>query len=67
VNASSAPYNVAIGCLRAFVTLLVVAHHAVLADHPLCGFAWNFILSFPTIVGLSDDRQALKRKGNGVA
>jgi hypothetical protein len=29
------PYNVPIGYLRAFVTLLVLAHHAVLAYHPV--------------------------------
>jgi peptidoglycan/LPS O-acetylase OafA/YrhL len=34
--ASAAPggYNLAIGYLRAFITLLVLAHHAVLAYHP---------------------------------
>jgi hypothetical protein len=33
-NASRTQYNVAIGYLRAFVTMLVLAHHAVLAYHP---------------------------------
>ncbi len=33
-NAPSAQYNVAIGYLRAFITVLVVAHHAALAYHP---------------------------------
>jgi peptidoglycan/LPS O-acetylase OafA/YrhL len=33
-KASSVKYNVAIGYLRAFVTVLVLAHHAVLAYHP---------------------------------
>jgi hypothetical protein len=33
-NASRVQYNVAIGYLRAFVTVLVVAHHAALAYHP---------------------------------
>ncbi len=31
---SVTPYNVAIGYLRAFLVLLVVAHHSVLAYHP---------------------------------
>jgi peptidoglycan/LPS O-acetylase OafA/YrhL len=34
VPAPSPQYNVAIGYLRAFVTVLVVAHHAALAYHP---------------------------------
>lgn len=34
-NESRVQYNVAIGYLRAFVTVLVVAHHAGLAYHPL--------------------------------
>ena len=33
-NASRSQYNVAIGYLRAFVTVLVLAHHAALAYHP---------------------------------
>jgi peptidoglycan/LPS O-acetylase OafA/YrhL len=33
-HAPPIPYNVAIGYLRAFVTVLVLAHHAVLAYHP---------------------------------
>ena len=33
-RAASVPHNIAIGYLRAFVTVLVVAHHAVLAYHP---------------------------------
>jgi peptidoglycan/LPS O-acetylase OafA/YrhL len=33
-NASRVQYNVAIGYLRAFITVLVVAHHAALAYHP---------------------------------
>src|SRR5262249_54431569 len=32
--APSSQYNVSIGYLRAFITVLVVAHHAVLAYHP---------------------------------
>jgi len=31
---ASAPYNPSIGYLRAFITLLVLAHHAALAYHP---------------------------------
>jgi len=31
---SASTYNVALGYLRAFITMLVVAHHAVLAYHP---------------------------------
>jgi peptidoglycan/LPS O-acetylase OafA/YrhL len=31
---AGAPYNPSIGYLRAFITLLVLAHHAVLAYHP---------------------------------
>jgi Acyltransferase family len=34
LNATSPRYNVSIGYLRAFLTLLVVAHHAALAYHP---------------------------------
>jgi len=34
VEKPASGYNVSIGYLRAFVTLLVVAHHAVLAYHP---------------------------------
>jgi hypothetical protein len=34
VNAPSPQYNVSVGYLRAFITVLVVAHHAVLAYHP---------------------------------
>jgi hypothetical protein len=33
-EAPSPQYNVSIGYLRAFITVLVVAHHAVLAYHP---------------------------------
>jgi hypothetical protein len=33
-HALSGNYNVAIGYLRAFITLMVVAHHSVLAYHP---------------------------------
>jgi hypothetical protein len=33
-NAPRIQYNVAIGYLRAFVTMLVLAHHAALAYHP---------------------------------
>ena len=34
-DAVAAPtYNVSVGYLRAFITLLVVAHHAALAYHP---------------------------------
>ncbi len=33
-HAPSGSYNLAVGYLRAFITLLVVAHHAVLAYHP---------------------------------
>jgi peptidoglycan/LPS O-acetylase OafA/YrhL len=33
-DASSPQYNVSIGYLRAFITVLVVAHHAALAYHP---------------------------------
>lgn len=33
-NESRVQYNVAIGYLRAFVTVLVVAHHAALSYHP---------------------------------
>jgi hypothetical protein len=32
--ALSGNYNLAVGYLRAFITLLVLAHHAVLAYHP---------------------------------
>jgi hypothetical protein len=35
VTATSPRYNVSIGYLRAFITLLVVAHHAALAYHPI--------------------------------
>jgi hypothetical protein len=31
---ASRSYNFSIGYLRAFITLLVLAHHAVLAYHP---------------------------------
>jgi hypothetical protein len=34
ISAPKAQYNVAIGYLRAFVTVLVLAHHAVIAYHP---------------------------------
>ncbi len=34
VNRPNPQYNVAIGYLRAFITVLVVAHHAALAYHP---------------------------------
>jgi hypothetical protein len=37
LDATSKPansYNLAIGYLRAFITVLVLAHHAVLAYHP---------------------------------
>ena len=34
VNSPTPAYNVSIGCLRAFITLMVVAHHAALAYHP---------------------------------
>jgi hypothetical protein len=33
-NASPIQYNVPVGYLRAFITVLVVAHHAALAYHP---------------------------------
>lgn len=33
-KAAGGAYNVSIGCLRAFITLLVLAHHAALAYHP---------------------------------
>ena len=33
VNATKPTYNISIGYLRAFITLLVVAHHAMLAYH----------------------------------
>src|SRR5262245_2264807 len=33
-NNAGPTYSVALGYLRAFVTLLVLAHHAVLAYHP---------------------------------
>jgi len=33
-HAPGTAYNLAVGYLRAFVTLLVVAHHSVLAYHP---------------------------------
>ena len=33
-HAPSGSYNLAVGYLRAFITLLVLAHHAVLAYHP---------------------------------
>src|SRR5689334_11058852 len=33
-TSSAGRYNVALGYLRAFITLLVLAHHAVLAYHP---------------------------------
>ena len=33
-HAPSGSYNLAVGYLRAFITLLVIAHHAVLAYHP---------------------------------
>jgi len=35
INAPKAEYNVSIGYLRAFITVLVVAHHAALAYAPL--------------------------------
>src|SRR5450631_540074 len=34
VNKSNLQYNVSLGYLRAFITVLVVAHHAALAYHP---------------------------------
>jgi Acyltransferase family len=34
VNVSNPQYNVSIGYLRAFITVLVVAHHAMLAYYP---------------------------------
>lgn len=34
IAAEKSSYSVSIGYLRAFVTLLVVAHHAALAYHP---------------------------------
>ena len=33
-HALAGNYNLAVGYLRAFITLLVLAHHAVLAYHP---------------------------------
>jgi hypothetical protein len=40
-------YNVAIGDLRAFVTVLVVAHHAVLAYHPFAPPAPESLITQP--------------------
>jgi Acyltransferase family len=34
ISPAGAPYNPSIGYLRAFITLLVLAHHAALAYHP---------------------------------
>src|SRR5580704_16209142 len=33
-NRSAGEHNIALGYLRAFITVLVLAHHAVLAYHP---------------------------------
>lgn len=40
-------YNLAMGYLRAFVTVLVLAHHAVLAYHPFAPAAPSSLLTQP--------------------
>jgi len=48
-NAPTIPYNVAIGYLRAFVTVLVLAHHAVLAYHPFAPAPSASLLAEPRL------------------
>ena len=48
-NASHIQYNVAIGYLRAFVTMLVLAHHAVLAYHPFAPAPSTSLLTEPRL------------------
>ena len=48
-NASHIQYNVAIGYLRAFVTVLVLAHHAVLAYHPFAPAPSTSLLTEPRL------------------
>ncbi len=40
-------YNVSVGYLRAFITLMVVAHHAALAYHPYAPAAPTSLTAFP--------------------
>jgi peptidoglycan/LPS O-acetylase OafA/YrhL len=49
VNTTSPQYNVSIGYLRAFITVLVVAHHAVLAYHPFAPPSPTSLLAQPRL------------------
>ena len=46
-NPPSSSYNFSIGYLRAFITLLVLAHHAVLAYHPFAPPAPTSLVAIP--------------------
>ncbi len=46
-NPLSSSYNFSIGYLRAFITLLVLAHHAVLAYHPFAPPAPTSLVAIP--------------------
>ncbi len=47
ISKAASSYNLAIGYLRAFVTVLVLAHHAVLAYHPFAPPAAAWLLTQP--------------------
>jgi peptidoglycan/LPS O-acetylase OafA/YrhL len=49
VNTSQIQYNVAIGYLRAFVTVLVLAHHAALAYHPFAPAPLTSLIAEPRL------------------
>jgi len=48
-NTSQIQYNVAIGYLRAFVTVLVLAHHAALAYHPFAPAPLTSLIAEPRL------------------
>src|SRR5215472_3679991 len=49
VNSPTSAYNVSVGYLRAFITLMVVAHHAVLAYHPYAPAPPSTLIAVPRI------------------
>src|SRR5215475_154172 len=47
LSTAQAQYNLPVGYLRAFVTVLVLAHHAVLAYHPFAPAPPSSLLTQP--------------------
>lgn len=56
VSKPTSSYNLPIGYLRAFITVLVLAHHSVLAYHPFAPAVPTSLVTPPLVASVSRGR-----------